>query len=558
VNTKEEPKSPTNSLGQQDPAPEADVRPTKIGAYEVHPLANWFPMIIGNQFKDFLKDIEQHGQQSPVVLFENKILEGRNRALAVHQLGRELKTVEFDELGTNQSPLEYVISYNLHRRHLTDDQRVQIAAQLAKLLAEENARESGTQVPLYKNQNETGRGKRSPASIAAAQMGVSRQAVNRALAREEAANRRYREKIAKICGQDVIQKLDQGKILTEPGDLERFAKLPPDRMKVLKPFILKSATFSKAYELEDNHDLRLRDRLKKLFGQGLEKEIHGPLQLVENQVDDYVDAFQKAVGVATHEEVLSLAGIEPGADPDKIDPQKIDEMILRCHQLNKERPSNQEAEISLHDILGRSTSQSSESDKDSEPLRSDEELQAIDRIAKLCRGNNPEEIENWHKLISDKVKFEDIMDWDHHNDEEVCKIGRLMHGNMGTGLRAAIRIVDRVIDSKTRLEDLHSLCIAEGGRWEHDDGAFRIVIDRGPAFDREQVNRQLCDAVEGTAEHEPIKEALEQSKWNLTDGQLAGLASLGVPLLQKILPCLLYGSGPNNAELDIPFEESAI
>src|SRR6516165_9709959 len=142
--TKEEPKSPTNIIGQDPPA---DVRPTRIGAHEVHPYANWFPMMAGDQFKDFLKGVEQHGQQSPVVLLDDKILEGRNRALAAHQLGRELETVNFDELGTNQTPLEYVISANLHRRHLSDHQRVQIAVQLAKLLAEEKAKAGGTAVP---------------------------------------------------------------------------------------------------------------------------------------------------------------------------------------------------------------------------------------------------------------------------------------------------------------------------------------------------------------------------------------------------------------------------
>jgi hypothetical protein len=145
VNSKEVPKSPVITIGHDS---NATHRPTSIGVYKVHPFANWFPMMVDDQFKNFLKDIEDHGQQTPVVLFEDKILEGRNRALAVDQLGKELKTVNFEELGTNQSPLEYVISSNLHRRHLTDEQRVQIAKDLAKLLVEEKAKESGNTFPL--------------------------------------------------------------------------------------------------------------------------------------------------------------------------------------------------------------------------------------------------------------------------------------------------------------------------------------------------------------------------------------------------------------------------
>jgi len=200
-------------------------------------------MMIEGQFKDFLKDIEEHGQQSPVVLLEDKILEGRNRALAACQLGKELKTVNFEELGTDQSPLEYVISSNLHRRHLSDHQRVQIAAQLAKLLVEEKAKESGNTFPLHKNRNQSGRGIKSAASIAAAKMGVSKRAVNQALAREGAASLAQREKIAKICGEDFLQKLDEGEILSGPSDFKLFAELPRDRIKALKLFVLKTATF---------------------------------------------------------------------------------------------------------------------------------------------------------------------------------------------------------------------------------------------------------------------------------------------------------------------------
>jgi hypothetical protein len=319
-------------------------------------------------------------------------------------------------------------------------------------------------------------------------------------------------------------------------------------MKTLEPFILKTATYSKAWDLEDDYDLILRDKLKKLFSQGLEKEIHGPLQLEGSQADHYLDAFKKLINeVNDHHKILLLAGIEPGADADQIDPQKIDEMILRCHHLNKERASNQQAEISLADILGRSTSQSPESDNDkqstdSQPERSPEELQVIDRLATICGGNNPEEIESWRKLISDKVKFEDLVDWEHHGDEEIRKIGRLMHGDMAKGLRDAIRIVDQRVDDRTTISFMKNYCIASGGRWEHIDGSFRVVVDKGSAFDRERINRQLCDALEGTPEHEPIKEALKQNTWKLTDGELAGLNSLGKARLKKVLPCLLHDS----------------
>jgi hypothetical protein len=479
MNTKEGPKLPTNSLGQQDP--EADLRPTTIGPYEVHPYANRFPMMTGGQFQDFLKDIEEHGQQKDVVLLEGKLLEGRNRALALHQLGKELKTVNFDELGTSQTPLEYVISSNLHRRHLTDQQRVQIAKDLAKLLEEQatettqqtqagiplpdlgKPNKSGNAVPLYKNQNQTGRGKKGTASIAAARMGVSKQAVNQALARD-AARIRHREQIAsKICDDESLEKffekLDQGEILTGPSDLKVFAELPRHRMQKLLKHVLKTATFRAAQDREEEED-------------------------------------SKAQASAS----------------------------------SKDKQST-----------------------DSQPERPEEELQAIERIVRLCSAGDPEVEASWRRALS-KVHSDDLLDWNREPDENVPKVARLIHGNRGTGLRTAIRIVDRTIDSKTRLEDLYDHCIADGGRLEHVEGPFRIVVDRGPAFDREQVKERLCDIVEGTPEHEPIKDALEQNKWKLTDRELATLDSLGKPLLKKILPCLLYGVQSKEAE--ISFEES--
>jgi hypothetical protein len=571
MSTNQKSQSPPNSLSQQedpleldfeetiisDQTPEADLRPTRIGPYEVHPLANCFPMMRGDQLEDFLKDIKEHGQLSPVVLLEGKILEGRNRALAAYELGKELNTVEFDELGTDQKPLEYVISSNLHRRHLSDKERVQLAAQLAKLLAEQKADAGGTQVPPEPSSKHSTH-KKGPAALAASKMGVSKQAVNRALAREEAANRKHRQRIDTICGPEVIEKFDQGKILTEPGDLECFAKLVPDRMKALKPFVLKTATYDKAFDLEDNYDLRLRDRLGKLFDQGLQRASNGPLQLEESRVDHYRNALGNLIGALENHEVLALAGIEPGADPGQIDPQRIDELIGRCHHLNKERASDQKAEISLADILGRSTSTRPQSDNesggaDSQPEHSPEELQVIQRIATICGGNQSEEVEKWRRILSEKVKFEDLLAWDHnHDDEDVRRIGRLIHGDFGKGLRDAIRIVDRVIDGRTPLSFLINNCIAEGGRWEHFEGPYRVVVDKGA--DRQQIENRLRDLLRGTEHYPALEKALAQN--SISEAKLKVLHSMPDEELEYFIRCALYGS--QNKEAEFSFDESAL
>jgi hypothetical protein len=50
-----------------------------------------------------------------------------------------------------------------------------------------------------------------------------------------------------------------------------------------------------------------------------------------------------------------------------------------------------------------------------------------------------------------------------------------------------------------------------------------------------------------------IKEALQQNAWNLSEAELAGLRALSKPLLERILPWLLYN--PQSREIDIDFDE---
>ena len=59
----------------------------------------------------------RNGLLDPIVLFEKRILDGRNRAAACESAGREPRYVEFE--GTREEALMFVVSHNLKRRHLT-------------------------------------------------------------------------------------------------------------------------------------------------------------------------------------------------------------------------------------------------------------------------------------------------------------------------------------------------------------------------------------------------------------------------------------------------------
>jgi ParB-like chromosome segregation protein Spo0J len=104
-------------------------RTTSICGIEVHPVADLFPLITGAEFDALVDDIRKHGQMEPIVLDRSgRIIDGRNRARACERLG--IGPVSRAYLGVDE--FQFVISHNLHRRHLNDAQRALIAARLAQ------------------------------------------------------------------------------------------------------------------------------------------------------------------------------------------------------------------------------------------------------------------------------------------------------------------------------------------------------------------------------------------------------------------------------------------
>ncbi len=94
-----------------------------------HPIADMFPRMQGKDFADLVTSIKEYGLEEPIVTFEEKILDGRNRYAACTEAE---VAPEFDEYeGTD--PLGFVLRKNLHRRQLQTSQRALIAARMANL-----------------------------------------------------------------------------------------------------------------------------------------------------------------------------------------------------------------------------------------------------------------------------------------------------------------------------------------------------------------------------------------------------------------------------------------
>ncbi len=92
--------------------------------YQLHPLCTLFPRMSGQEFQSLVDDIKANGQREPIMLHEGMILDGGNRYRACLEAGIEPLFMEF--VGTNI--VSYVLSANLHRRHMTPGQQAAIVA----------------------------------------------------------------------------------------------------------------------------------------------------------------------------------------------------------------------------------------------------------------------------------------------------------------------------------------------------------------------------------------------------------------------------------------------
>ena len=126
----------------------------------IHPAAELFPLMGEAELRELADDIKKHGLRDEVTLYLDpdrknppSVLEGRNRLDALELLGRETVSDHggwppgiYTFLPSHLDPFAYVISKNIHRRHLTPDQGRGLIAKVLKAKPKQSNRQIAKQV----------------------------------------------------------------------------------------------------------------------------------------------------------------------------------------------------------------------------------------------------------------------------------------------------------------------------------------------------------------------------------------------------------------------------
>ena len=100
-----------------------------IDGHRVSPLARLIPPYRDEEYKRLLWDIQERGQQEPISRHCGLIIDGIHRLQVCVELGFEPEFVDLDE---DINPLDFVVTRNLLRRNLSQNQRACIAYALSE------------------------------------------------------------------------------------------------------------------------------------------------------------------------------------------------------------------------------------------------------------------------------------------------------------------------------------------------------------------------------------------------------------------------------------------
>jgi hypothetical protein len=183
---------------------------------EFHEAANIFPLMNWRDYQALKSDVAENGLKEAIVVYKGKIIDGRHRYRACIELGIEPKFREWDE---NGSLIAFVVSMNLHRRHLTTSQRAIVASDIKPLFEREARMRQGARTDLGAKLHESDKGKAS--EQAARLASVSTRSV-------ESAN-----KVKRVGVPELVEAVKKGEVSVSVA--AKVADLPPiDQLKIVK------------------------------------------------------------------------------------------------------------------------------------------------------------------------------------------------------------------------------------------------------------------------------------------------------------------------------------
>lgn len=234
-----------------------------------HDFANLFPMLDAAAQDALRADIQAFGVREPVILFDGRILDGRNRYMAARDLGLDFPVADFD--GTEAEALAYVLSTNLHRRHLTESQRAAVAAKLANMKREDtlvNFRSAN--LPITENIEENRNQPAISNAKAAEMLNVSERSVRTA------------KSVLDHGAPELMAAVERGEVAVSAA--AAIAELPKEEQaavvaegsKAVKAKAKEVREAKRAEAPEENpEDAKARRDLAKLTRTGLEDEVIG-------------------------------------------------------------------------------------------------------------------------------------------------------------------------------------------------------------------------------------------------------------------------------------------
>ena len=120
----------------------------QLNELPIFPFADVFPMLSSEELMELAQDIEVHGLRHPIILFNNQILDGRNRIRALKRV-RGLTDIPVDNFeGSEYEAVEMVRSLNILRRHLSVGQRAMAAQEYLPYEEAEAKQRQGTRTDL--------------------------------------------------------------------------------------------------------------------------------------------------------------------------------------------------------------------------------------------------------------------------------------------------------------------------------------------------------------------------------------------------------------------------